>query len=314
MPNNQLKNYIQNNEYYKSKGDLLLENYKTQEDSLDRAKKEQQQSATISHQKLLKYLPEYNASMGLYGSGASETAVLDANARYRSQQGQIAANYNTQKAQAQENYNQNMLNLYSEAKAEQDKNYDTAYATVSGWTGSASELEQYKNGLAEKLSEDQYQDVLNQYRTKHEELTEKETNQQYQITDISAHGVITPSGVNKDFTEGDNFKLKVGERNYKVELGGAVSDQGVTQAAINSGVVDGSVFVYNGQMYYMNGSTIHRVRNRANFATGEYDELIRLLLGNNSPSTPQTSSPTQQSSTRNNSVGAETVFPIGSMR
>lgn len=278
MPNNQLKNYVKNNEYYKYKGNLLLQNYKTQEDTLERAKKEQQQAATISHQKLLKYLPEYNASMGLYGGGASETAVLDANARYRSQQGQIAANYNLQKAQAQENYNQNMLNLYSEAAAEQDENYDTAYATVSGWTGSAAELEQYMNSLAEKLSEDQYQDVLNQYRTKHEELTEKETKQQHQIADWNDVNIST-SGVNKNFTTGDNFKIHVNGSPFKVELGEPVSMNSVIAAAENAAVKDGSVFGYNGQLYYKNGDIIYSIRNRKmdDGAYNEYSQAVRAI-------------------------------------
>lgn len=295
--NNTLQNYLDNNEIYKNKKNLLksnydqnnaslLQNYNAQSQSLAQSKKDSQQAAAIAHQKLLKYLPEYNASMGLYGNGASESALLDANARYRSTQGQIAASYNTQKAQLDadhsarqasllQNYNQDQMDLYSEAaaahKSDQENTYNMAMNTINSWTGTADDLHTYmygedgKGGLKSKLTDDQFKSLEQAYNTALEVVSEDENNQkeieEYQPQDISSAGdisVTAPTG----YSRGKNFTVTVGNETYNVQVGAEISSGAAKNAAINGNVGDGEIFVYGNEVYIKNGDSVYRVEDR----------------------------------------------------
>ncbi len=141
---------------------ILEQNYGRKAQELTQQKQSAMETADISYQKLMKYLPEYHASMGLYGSGASETALLDAAARQRATQGQILANYNSgvnaaasERDQgiytAEQSFNKDLMSLYAQAdaqkkteEAETKAEYDTKLAKAE------SELKNYtydKDGL-----------------------------------------------------------------------------------------------------------------------------------------------------------------------
>lgn len=291
--NGVLSNYIQNNDLYREKDNFLKENYQKQMASAEKNKEDRLQSLAIAQQKLLKYLPEYNAAMGLRGSGSSETALLDANARYRSAQGQVFSDYQAQKSEADRAYRQNTLDLYAEAQAGQQNEYETAQNTVTNWTGTSAALEEYVTGLKGKLTDAQYQSLLNQYHTAQETVTEDEKNQSYQVTDLTGKN-ITISGVDDDDKKGNNFQVSVGGNTYKVQLGEKNGDRGVSQAAANGNVQAGSVFLYDGNLYYYKSNgDIFRVEKRflQSSDSNDYLALLEALGGTASVSSDTNRSP-----------------------
>ena len=288
MSNVKLTDYTKTNPTYKAKQALLLDQYKNQTAQIEQNKKDQQQAAAISQQKLLKYLPEYNAAMGLKGSGASETALLDANARYRSQQGQIAATYDAQQAEAKQNYNNSMLNLYTEAqaeeKAEQESAYQLASDTIQNWSGTKEELTNYvERELKGKMSDDQYNSILNQYKDQYEIVAEDQEAQANQVMDLGDNDLGIKYLSNGD--DGENFRIIAkdedgNDKEYKVQLGATVSRKDVRQAANNGNVGANEVFGFEGELYYMDSNgNIRRVEHRWTHgkATNEYIDLKTAL-------------------------------------
>lgn len=85
--------------YYKEAQDALAKNYMNAQSVLDTGKKSQQQAASISHDKLMKYLPTQLKAQGLDGVGVSQTAILDANARLASDMGKIENQYSADVAE-----------------------------------------------------------------------------------------------------------------------------------------------------------------------------------------------------------------------
>lgn len=298
MANIDRNNYI-NNELYKTKENILRKNYQSEAKTIDRQKKDQLQAAAISHQRLLKYLPEYNASIGLHGNGASETALLDANARYRSEQGQIAAAYDAQKAAAQQKYNQNLLDLYTQAEAkyeqeqeklkqEQTENYNLALDAITNWSAKdAAGLTAYYEGMKGKMSDTAYNSLLNTYKNKLEEAEAGDATAAIVVDDIQ-DGLVTVTGVKQPNADGkvhdgDNIQVSDGDKNYSLELGGAIISGNAWQAAQNSQVSDGQIFMYEGKIYYKQGNTVREVRKRASGSQISYDNLKLLLTGQAAP-------------------------------
>ena len=253
---NDLTNYIQNNGTYKAKNELLLNNYKSQVAGIERNKRAQQDAAAISYQKLMKYLPEYNASMGLRGSGAASGAALEANARYRSQQGQIAADYDAQKASAEQAHNQNMLNLYTEAqaaqKAEQADAYTLAKDTINNWSGSSDKLKEYYEGLKGTFTDDQEQSLTQAYNSMYEGVLEQEKNEAFK-PDKGWEKLTVDSAPSK-YKKGHNFEVSVGDRSYKVQVGEEVTNKDAITAAMNAGYGEGDIIKYGGKLYLVSGS------------------------------------------------------------
>ena len=261
---NDLTNYIQNTGTYKAKNELLLNNYKSQVAGIERNKRAQQDAAAISYQKLMKYLPEYNASMGLRGSGAASGAALEANARYRSQQGQIAADYDAQKASAEQAHNQNMLNLYTEAqaaqKAEQADAYTLAQDTIKNWSGSSDELKAYYDGLKGTFTDDQEESLTQAYNSMYEGVLEQEKNEAYKV---DALGGKTLSGTLPDsFDKGKNFEITYDNQSFKVEVGGKATNSEAEKAAENAGIANGGLFKYKNQIYIKTADGIYAVKHR----------------------------------------------------
>lgn len=84
------------NEYYDSKESELAGAYDSSRETLGANKGKAQQNASISLDKLLKYLPAQARAQGYEGLGMSESSALQAYANYNNNMGDIASDYNSQ--------------------------------------------------------------------------------------------------------------------------------------------------------------------------------------------------------------------------
>lgn len=169
---NELLNYLSDDETRKLAGENLLNNYKASIDALEKSKKSQQQAADIAMRKMQKYLPQQLKAQGLHGLGISETAQIDAQNQYVSQMGQIAQAHDAQRAAVENDFNQNLLSLYEAHKGEKKEigkdNYNVALDTIENWAGSADELAEYVSTLDrdDVGGEGYYNALINAYKTK----------------------------------------------------------------------------------------------------------------------------------------------------
>ena len=85
------------NSYYDSQLESLLEQYRASQESLDKSKSQAQQTASITLDKLKKYLPAQVKAQGLEGLGVSETSQLQAYNNYANTMGNIESDYQTNK-------------------------------------------------------------------------------------------------------------------------------------------------------------------------------------------------------------------------
>lgn len=138
----------------------LLQNYNQQVNDLQRQKQSRLRAADVSYRKLLKYLPEYQNAMGLYGNGLSETALLEATAQHRSQIGAIESEHQTERSNLlkeyqtktesnEQNYDNRLLNLYTTAKNREEESQNSTYQAIregilSGAYSSGSLLQRMK--------------------------------------------------------------------------------------------------------------------------------------------------------------------------
>lgn len=150
------------NSYYDSQLEALLEQYRASQESLDKSKSQAQQTASITLDKLKKYLPAQVKAQGLGGLGVSETSQLQAYNNYANTMGNIESDYQTSKTSLDTNktsatneleqYRQNALqsiaDKYNEAAAArkelagntsksifegtQADNYETLKGIISG--------------------------------------------------------------------------------------------------------------------------------------------------------------------------------------
>ena len=281
------------NDTYSKKKTLLDQQHAQSKSALEMQKNQEQQAAAISYQKLMKYLPEYQKSMGLKGNGMSETALLDAAARYRSEQGRIASEYSSRQDDVDSQYRQNLLDLYSQAEAqekqERQDRYNKAKDAIQSWQGSSEELTDYVMSLSGQVDDDDYAILKDIYTGMNEAIIQakidedkaKAEEEKYQLTDISSFD-LEKSGVDKDSTRGDNFTLNIGDAKYDVQLGGEINaDSDAIKAATKAGVADGQVFMYDGDLYYMNGGKVHSIEKRFTHDTNnnDYKRLVAALTG-----------------------------------
>lgn len=128
---------------YDSDTQLLLDRYGNATEALDKSKSNSQQSASITLDKLKKYLPTQIKAQGLGGLGVSESTMLQAHNNYNNQMGEIEANYNTQKSAVDTNFNEN--------KASYDNTYNTSTADINA--EKESRLAELLNNYSEKAAE-----------------------------------------------------------------------------------------------------------------------------------------------------------------
>lgn len=131
-------------EMYNSELEKLQRGYGTAKDSLDVSKKNSQQMASITLDKLKKYLPTQIKAQGLGGLGVSESSMLQAYNNYNNTMGQIEGDYNTNKASLDASFNDSKSSLdtarstgnsdaymeYSKNKANLDNQYNSTLSEL----------------------------------------------------------------------------------------------------------------------------------------------------------------------------------------
>ena len=152
MPNskqNPLLNYrtLTDEDRFLNQQNKINAKYDNQINNLNLGKTTQQQQADITRSQLQKYLPYYYKSKGLSGLGLEQSAMLDANANYTNQLGQIENNF-TQQKNALENYRQDDL-----MKAENDYLDRIDTNSMSAYKEVTNPLENYI--FDEKLTADE---------------------------------------------------------------------------------------------------------------------------------------------------------------
>ena len=166
------------NDTHSKKKTLLDQQHAQSKSALEMQKNQEQQAAAINYQKLMKYLPEYQKSMGLKGNGMSETALLDAAARYRSEQGRIASEYASRQDNVDSQYRQNLLDLYSQAeeqeKQDREDRYNKAKDAIQSWQGSSEELTKYVESLSGQMDDDDYEILKDMYSGMYKSIIEEE--------------------------------------------------------------------------------------------------------------------------------------------
>lgn len=166
------------NSYNSSKNELE-QNYGQSVEALDKSKRNSQQAASITLDKLKKYLPTQIKAQGLGGLGVSESSMLQAYNDYNNRMGAIESDYNTNKSTLDANrestlselerayldnktnlgisageQSQNIFDKYlADYKAEQSELYNNALSAVmnSGYTTEQeilSYIDQFKGQLS----------------------------------------------------------------------------------------------------------------------------------------------------------------------
>lgn len=215
MPNskqNPLLNYrtLTDEERFLNQQDKINAKYDNQINNLNLGKTTQQQQADITRSQLQKYLPYYYKSKGLSGLGLEQSAMLDANANYTNQLGQIENNFAQQK-NALENYRQDdLMKAENDYLANIDKNSMSAYNEVT------FALQNYIND--EKLTADEisktdtllklYQDQMNQTDIKMAENLLNNYKTQY-------GGETADSKVTDKALKGKEY-VKIGNEQYEI--------------------------------------------------------------------------------------------------
>lgn len=92
-------------ELYQAEIEKLQQNYGMSVDSLDTSKRNSQQAASITLDKLKKYLPTQIKAQGLGGLGVSESSMLQAYNEYNNRMGEIEGSYNANRASLDASYN-----------------------------------------------------------------------------------------------------------------------------------------------------------------------------------------------------------------
>lgn len=166
------------NSYNSSKNELE-QNYGQSVEALDKSKRNSQQAASITLDKLKKYLPTQIKAQGLGGLGVSESSMLQAYNDYNNRMGAIESDYNANKSTLDANrestlselerayldnktnlgisageQSQNIFDKYlADYKAEQSELYNNALSAVmnSGYTTEQeilSYIDQFKGQLS----------------------------------------------------------------------------------------------------------------------------------------------------------------------
>lgn len=165
------------------------ERYNTALDALNTNKRNAQQNASITLDKLKKYLPTQIKAQGLGGLGVSESSLLQAYNNYQNNMGEIAGNYNTNKSTIDTNRETTLTDLqmaYQDTKTDldiaageksqgifeqykqadkqaKDAAYSDAYGTLAGSdSASVDDLMKYVEQFRGRVSNDQYNTLVQQ--------------------------------------------------------------------------------------------------------------------------------------------------------
>lgn len=149
-----LENYTANSnairDTYQQNADTLFKNYSTAQGALADSKRQSQQSASITLDKLKKYLPTQIKAQGLGGLGVSESSMLQAHNDYSRNMGAIESDYQKNKTDLETAYNENKTSLdtqHSAAQNDLQTSYNTAQNNLE--TGYNSTKTKYEGAKAE---------------------------------------------------------------------------------------------------------------------------------------------------------------------
>lgn len=130
------------NKYYDEQLESMLGEYASSREALDKSKRQSQQNASITLDKLKKYLPTQIKSQGLGGLGVSESTMLQAYNNYNNDMGAIESDYQANKTSLDvgENNAKNTLENYrQDALQKIAEKYGTAADARQAEAGRTSE-------------------------------------------------------------------------------------------------------------------------------------------------------------------------------
>ncbi len=241
---------------------LLEKNYNIAKDSLDASKQRSQQNASVTLEKLKKYLPEYVKSQGMGGTGMSETSLLQAYNDYSRNMSDIESNYQQQHNELLSNYN--TAKLEKETAAQDNlyqvemTNLSNLYDSLKGTDGKISEedynkLSTYVDDIKTSIGDDNYnlaQTVLKGYgQSKRSDTENEEYNKNKPIVDSEAVFDIDDKS-DVDGGRGDNFSYTYGSYRVNAEKGDIATP--AVSALLNSVAPSphmGMMVKYNGVDY-----------------------------------------------------------------
>lgn len=168
-------------ELYQAEIEKLQQNYGMSVESLDTSKRNSQQAASITLDKLKKYLPTQIKAQGLGGLGVSESSMLQAHNNYNNTMGEIEGDYNANRASLDASYNDSKSSLdttHSSGITDASLEYQKNQSSLDTNKNSAlSELERAYLGKKTDLgvaAEEQVQSIFDKYladyRTEQSEL------------------------------------------------------------------------------------------------------------------------------------------------
>lgn len=273
---------VEKNKYYDGQVTLLQQQYGNSQAELDASKKRQQEMASISLDKLEKYLPYQIKAQGLSGSGASESTMLKARNNYVNTMADIASNYNSEKRALDTSRSSELSSLEryrAEALDAIDEKYDAQRDTAS-----SENLILYNDKVVDmlgkyadedgKLTTDERKEIEKYIESKADQLTEADmlrlrsaldgyvTYNQDEQAEIDKAQAASENKANQVKLEswdtsvngerGDNFRVSIGDEIYKIEKGNDVIDKEVEKeitSAYGGNPNIGSSVVYNGKIY-----------------------------------------------------------------
>lgn len=152
----------------------LEQYYKTTGEALDKSKRQSQQNASITLDKLKKYLPTQIKAQGLGGLGVSESTMLKAYNNYNSDMGAIESDYQQNKSTLETNYQDNKRGIESDRDSAinaANKSYDDSVAKNKiAMAQDLSELERAYNSANDDAlieSQNNASDIMNKYQTRY---------------------------------------------------------------------------------------------------------------------------------------------------
>ena len=98
-------------------------------------------------------------------------------------------------------------------------------------------------------------------------------------------GIVKYGNVGSKFKgdkDGDNFKVKVGDKEYKLENGGKQAEESNVVQAVKTAspaIADNELFIYDGELYMKYNGEIYKVRGRGNTA-GDYNSVVAIIKNN----------------------------------
>lgn len=267
----------------------LTSDYNAAKDTLAQDKRDAEIAADVSMQRLQKYLPQQLAKQGLYGTGMSEDAYLKLQNNYQNTVSNIGKDYRKNLTDLESAYmtDMNTERQLAAAKNEQtlDKyrelgaaSYNEAVSALeSGAYETAADIDnllmQYKGSMS-----DQQYGLLSKYAEGYK--TDIAKNEEFKARGSKTEATFKNSSGNTDYQNGDNFEVKLGDKTFKVESGGEATGNVLEWASVSE-LDDGTVFMYDGEIYIYKNGSVFIVQGRY-LNDDDYVELKKKLTGQDS--------------------------------